>query len=209
MIHFVYFDVGGVVMQDFSGTDKWSELLHELGIKPDQNKEFNELWDKHKYDIYTGKNVDSLLPIIKQKFNPNISANYSLLLDGFVKRFKVNMSIWPVIDAIHKKCRIGLFTIQYTGMLVAIKAKGILPDIKWDVVIDSSIEGVSKSDNLMFELAERKAGFKGEQIFYIENTTEHIDKAEDHGWNTFLYDPTDLDKSNRELLHKFNMLVSQ
>lgn len=76
MIHFVYFDVGGVVMQDFSGTDKWSELLDELGIKPDQKKEFNELWDKHKYDIYTGKDVDSLLPIIKQKFNPNISANY-------------------------------------------------------------------------------------------------------------------------------------
>jgi hypothetical protein len=29
-ISFIYFDVGGVLIQDFSGNNKWNELLSEL-----------------------------------------------------------------------------------------------------------------------------------------------------------------------------------
>lgn len=31
MIKFIYFDVGGVVIDDFSGNDSWRELKVELG----------------------------------------------------------------------------------------------------------------------------------------------------------------------------------
>ena len=36
-LSFIYFDVGGVVIQDFSGTNKWSQLKRELGIKKLKN----------------------------------------------------------------------------------------------------------------------------------------------------------------------------
>lgn len=32
MIKFIYFDVGGVAIRDFNGTDKWENLKKELGI---------------------------------------------------------------------------------------------------------------------------------------------------------------------------------
>jgi|TARA_Y100000310_G_C20153683_1_gene565933 hypothetical protein len=37
MNRFIYFDVGGVVIRDFSGTNKWEELRRSIGIKPEQD----------------------------------------------------------------------------------------------------------------------------------------------------------------------------
>ena len=40
MISFVYFDVGGVAIKDFSGSDKWTELKKEVGVTPENDAEF-------------------------------------------------------------------------------------------------------------------------------------------------------------------------
>lgn len=52
MIKFVYFDIGGVVIEDFSGNKKWEELKQELGVSSDKFAEFDELYNK-----YVSKNV--------------------------------------------------------------------------------------------------------------------------------------------------------
>lgn len=33
MIKFVYFDIGGVVVKDFSGNNKWNEMKKFMGVK--------------------------------------------------------------------------------------------------------------------------------------------------------------------------------
>ena len=98
MLKFVYFDLGGVVILDFSGTNKWTELKTELGITPERSIEFEEFWKRHEPDICVGRDVESLLPLIKKQFGSRLTENYSLLMDGFVTRFQVNKSIWPVIN---------------------------------------------------------------------------------------------------------------
>ena len=207
MISFVYFDVGGVAILDFSGTNKWTELKQELGITPEKDIEFEQFWKKYEAEVCVGRNVESLLPLIKHQFGSKLPESYSLLIDGFVKRFEVNKSIWPVIEKIHQKCKIGLLTGQYPGMLDAIKKKGILPDVDWDVVIDSSIEGVTKPDKRIFELAESRSGFKGKDILFIENSPKHIEAAQKFGWFTFLYDPSTPEKSSQELLKRYGHLL--
>ena len=54
-------------------------------------------------------------------------------------------------------------------MYSAIKKRGIIPKISWDVVIDSSIEGVAKPDPAIYKLAEEKAGVKGKLILFYSN----------------------------------------
>lgn len=100
MIKFVYFDVGGVLLKDFTGTGKWLELQKELGIKPVQEKEFIEFYDKYEPEVCLGREVDSLLPMLEEKFGIKVPAGYSFLNDGFVNRFEKNESIWPVVKII-------------------------------------------------------------------------------------------------------------
>ncbi len=48
-VKFVYFDLGGVAILDFSGTDKWSQLKMELGIGAEKEKQFED-WQTLLYD---------------------------------------------------------------------------------------------------------------------------------------------------------------
>lgn len=208
MIKFVYFDVGGVAILDFSGTDKWDQLRQELGIVSKQRGKFDEFWDKYERDVCLGRDAESLIPLLEKEFGINLHKNYSLLKDGFVNRFKVNKSIWPVIERIHKQCKIGLLTNQYTKMLDEIRRQELLPPASWDVVIDSSVDSVVKPDKQIFELGEERAGVKGKQILFVENGAKHVNAANDFGWLTFLYDPKNPDKSSQELLNYFNEIYS-
>jgi FMN phosphatase YigB (HAD superfamily) len=203
MISFVYFDLGGVVELDFSGTNKWELLKKELGITADKYKEFEDFWDKYEAEVCIGRDVETLIPLIKEKFGSKFPKNYSFLINGFVNRFEVNKSIWPVIDKIHQKCRIGLLTNMYPHMFEAIKKRGLLPNVKWDVIIDSSIVGIQKPDPKIFELGEQKAGVKGNKILFVENSPINVKAAKNFGWQMFLYDSAHPEDSSNRLLTIF------
>ena len=203
MISFVYFDLGGVVELDFSGTNKWKLLKKELGITADKDNEFEDFWNKYEAEVNVGRDVETLIPLIKEKFGSKLPKNYSFLINGFVNRFEVNKSIWPVIDKIHQKCRIGLLTNMYPHMFEAIKKRGLLPNVKWDAIIDSSIVGIKKPDPRIFELGEQKAGVKGNKILFVENSPIHVKAAKNFGWQTFLYDSAHPEDSSNRLLAIF------
>ncbi len=203
MILFVYFDLGGVVIKDFTGTGKWQELEAELGITPSQTSEFIKFWDKYEPEVCVGRNLESLIPLMKNLFKTKIPKGYSFLRDGFVNRFEPNKSIWPVISQIKNECRLGLLTNMYPSMLKEIEKKGILPHVEWDLVIDSTIVGFKKPDLRIFKLAEEKASVSGSQILFVENSQKNINAAKRLGWQTFLYDSGDPERSSKNLLKFF------
>lgn len=187
MIKFIYFDVGGVVISDFSGTDEWSHLKTELGVTPENDAEFMQAWYQYEHEVLVGRDLETLLPIFREKFKLNIPEDYSLL-NGFVSRFKANKSIWTIVEKAKKKNRIGLLTNMYPTMLAAIEQKGILPQVEWDVVVDSSIEMLEKPDTRLFGLSEKMANTFGEEILFIDNTIGHINEAKVYGWQVYHYD---------------------
>ena len=203
MVSFVYFDVGGVVVLDFSGTDKWDQLKKEIGISKSKDAKFESFWDRYEPKVNAGQDVETLLPLIKIKFGSKLPEDYSLLIDGFVKRFEANRSIWPVIEKIHKKCKIGLLTNMYPHMLEAIKNRKLLPKIKWDIIIDSSVEGITKPDSKIFKIAEKRSGFKENNILFVDNSQKNIEAAMVHGWQVFLYDSAHPKEESRRLLESF------
>lgn len=205
MLSIVYFDVGGVVIKDFSKTNKWNELQDELGITPKKRPLFEKFWKLHEKERCIGGDVEELIPLLKKELGLSIPNNYSLL-DGFVKRFEQNTSLWPAIDTIKQTCRVGLLTNMYPQMFSEIEKRNLLPPIKWDVIVDSSIEKCQKPDDKIYEVAEYKARVRGNKILFVENSKKHIEVAKQRGWHTFLYDPADTNKSNEVLLTLFDFL---
>lgn len=204
MIKFVYFDVGGVVIKDFSATDKWKKLQYTIGVRPHNEKKFQEVWALHRNKICIDYNVDEMIPELNREVGLSISNDYSLL-QGFVDSFEKNESIWPVIETIKKQAKIGLLTNMYVKMFKEIQNKGILPPVQWNVVIDSSIVKFQKPDNALFTLAQKKAGVAGNEILFIDNQEKHVNAAKECGWNTFLYDSSDYEKSSKKLQEYFDV----
>lgn len=124
MISFVYFDLGGVAIRDFSGTDKSNQLKTDLGLKGNKSVLFDQILEQHgrEYDFNIDFDIDRLIPILEKKLDINLPENYSLLTD-IVNRFEPNPSILPVIEKIHKTRRVGLLTNMFPRMLDLIKKR--------------------------------------------------------------------------------------
>ena len=199
MIKFIYFDVGGVVIKDFSGTNKWSELKKDIGVSLSQNEDFDAFFDKYESELCMGRNLKTLLPLIKKEFSINFPKNY-IFLNEFVNRFDKNDTLWPLLEKLRNKYRICLLTNMYPNMLNEIYKRKIMPSINWDTIIDSSIEGFSKPSTQIYKIAQQKANVKSNQIIFIDNSQKNIKAAQEVGWNTFLYDSSNLSKSNKLII---------
>jgi|SRR3989338_1437445 len=206
MIKFIYFDVGGVLIRDFNKSNKWVELLDEIGISKDKEEKFLKLWKRYQPAVDTGFEVDLLIPIIQKEFNIKLPNNYSLLEDGFIARFENNNLIWPLVNKLQKMFKVGLLTNQYPRMYELLIKKGLLQNISWDVVINSVAVKFRKPQPEIYKLAEKEAGYSGNEIFFIDNSQEHIAGAKKFGWQTFLYDPSNFKKSTIDLETKLNKL---
>ena len=182
MTKFVYFDVGGVLIKDFSKTNKWEELKKAKNIT-DPN--FDVWFDELESKLCLGKAT---------------LENVRISLDDFVSRFEVNKTIWPIIKNIKKKYKIGLLTNMYPQMLKFIKERKLLPEVDWDVEIDSSVVSLQKPDPQIYKLAQERAGVDASEILFVENSLGNIEAAQIFGWQTFLYDSGDYEKSSHELL---------
>ncbi len=194
----VYFDVGGVLLLDYSGTNKWIEMKRDLGVTEAQDAVFDQVWKKYRQRICVDCDVDTIIRDFEAVLDRKLD-NYSMLED-FVNRFELNPSIWPVANAAKEKYAVGLLTNMYPRMLSSITAKKLIPDLDWNVVVDSSVVGHQKPDPGIFEAAEKQAAVEPEAIFFIDNSPEHVKAAQARGWQAVHYNPQLHEVSNQEII---------
>jgi FMN phosphatase YigB (HAD superfamily) len=198
MISFIYFDLGGVAIDDFTGNNKWHELGDEMGLSDVNRDGFKRFWEQHELEFCTTHNIDTFLPELEKDLDIKLPVGFSLQ-HALVDRFYENTPIVPIIQDMESKTRIGLLTNVSPGMLDLIKQKGILPDVQWDQIIDSSVEHVMKPNPRIFEIAQTRAGVAANEILFVDNKQSHCDAAEARGWQTFYYDSADREKSAQQL----------
>lgn len=193
MTSFVYFDVGGVTIKDFTATDNWDRLKQEdLCLTDKTTPIFDKFWQEYGKRVSIDVDIDSVAP---QLLLPD---GFSIL-DHMIKRFGQNQLIWPIIQSTKEKCRVGLLTDMYPRMFAAIKAAGLFPPIEWDVIIDSSVEKVRKPNPEIYAIAEARAKVNPKEILFIDNVSKNLDPATLRGWSTFFYDSANYEQSSKKL----------
>ncbi len=198
-ISFVYFDVGGVGVIDFTANNGRQEMLQYIGVPRERATEFNTLFDELEVQSSRGINIDSFKQELVRKFNLILPKKFSFrtyLADHLV----ANPSIWPVIEEVKARCKIGLLTDMYPGLLDNINERGLLPSIVWDVIIDSSVEKFQKPDQELYVLAQAHTNMPAHKILFVDNLQQNLDPAVEMGWQTFLYDPKNPKQSSQDLL---------
>lgn len=198
MIQFIYFDIGGVLVQDFSATDKWEKMFSDLGIIGDKRRRLDQIWSKYAPRLSLDLGADELGQILNRELNLNLPTNYSMLHD-FISRFSQNRFLWPLIQNLHHKHKLGLLTNMYPNMLQKIKTARLLPPVDWSVIIDSSTVGFQKPEPAIFKLAIKKAGVPASQILFVDNTQENIIAADKLKLQTFWYDSANYENSSQQL----------
>lgn len=197
-ISFVYFDVGGVLIKDFSASNKWQQMMNDMGVKEADYPKFDFIYDEHAQRINLDLPIDNLIPILEKEFKLTVPWEHSWL-EEFVARFEPNQGINEIVSRVSNKARVGLLTNMWPGMLDKIKNAKLLPDLAWEAVVDSTVVHLQKPNKEIYQYAKELAGLTHNEILFVDNTAKHLVEPKKLGWQTYLYDSSDYDQANTDL----------
>lgn len=197
-ISFVYFDVGGVVIKDFSDSGHWSNMKRMLNLDPSQDEAFETLYKVCEEKMCKGEDDKQYLPLFTKQFGITFPPGFTFT-KYIVNHFAINPGIYPSIRYAKSKCRVGLLTDMYLGMRNYMQKRGLFPDIEWDTILDSSELGVKKPMPEIYQIATKRADVPASEILFIDNRDKNLVPVRELGWQTFLYDSSNYDQANVDL----------
>jgi putative hydrolase of the HAD superfamily len=83
---------------------------------------------------------------------------------------------------------VGLMTNIMPGQIKAMIERGILPDIAYQAIVDSSEIGTIKPEAAMYEKSVELAGCKPHEILLIDDIPANLMAAERMGWRVLWFD---------------------
>jgi FMN phosphatase YigB (HAD superfamily) len=84
--------------------------------------------------------------------------------------------------------KIGLMSNIMPGFLSQMIQKGLLPQVAYDVVIDSSEVGAIKPEGMIYEIAAARSGVSPQEILLIDDGRTNLMAAEHLGWHVLWFD---------------------
>ncbi|HEX9679514.1 MAG TPA: HAD family hydrolase, partial [Candidatus Saccharimonadales bacterium] len=97
------------------------------------------------------------------------------------------------------KYKIGLLTNIMPGFLAEMFGLGVLPQLNFSAIVDSTKVGAVKPEDKIYLKAEAMAGCKGQEIFFIDDSRANLTEAERFNWRVFWFDDFDPAESVRRI----------
>jgi FMN phosphatase YigB (HAD superfamily)/DNA-binding XRE family transcriptional regulator len=108
-----------------------------------------------------------------------------------------------VINWVAEHYQVGLLSNIMPGFIPAMKAKGVIPDVAYDTIVDSSVVKAIKPETQIYEIAVKQAGVPAEEILLIDDSRTNLMAAERLGWHVLWFDdymPAESTKRIKEAL---------
>ncbi|HEY4963460.1 MAG TPA: HAD-IA family hydrolase [Candidatus Saccharimonadales bacterium] len=84
--------------------------------------------------------------------------------------------------------KVGLLTNIMPGFLSELRRNNQIPNLNYDVVMDSSQVGAIKPEPETYKIAAEKAGCSPDQILLVDDTRANLTAADKAGWNVMWFD---------------------
>jgi FMN phosphatase YigB (HAD superfamily)/DNA-binding XRE family transcriptional regulator len=179
-VRFVYFDINGCLVQ--AGQRALTRLAEDTGLPVDVVE--TAYW---RYNDEACRGTISM-----SDFNAAMAERLRLASIDWQRYY---LDAVEVIEPMQELVRwaaerydVGLVTNIMPGLVSAMKSRGLLPDVTYKAVIDSSEVGMVKPDATIFALATEKAGVAPGEILLIDDTHVNLQAAEQAGWHVLLFD---------------------
>lgn len=186
-VTFVYFDVNGCLVHFYQRA--FAKLAQASGVPSDIVE--TAFWH-YNDEVCRGS-------ITMKDFNSYIAERMGI---DSVDWMKYYMECVEPIEEMHKMVRfaadrykVGLLTNIMPGQLRAMFSSGDLPNLPYDVIIDSSELGTIKPESQIYEIATERSGCTPEEILLIDDTRANIKAAEKQGWKVLWFDDARMEEA--------------
>jgi len=191
-ITFVYFDVGGVLL-NFSGSV--ASLANVLNAPFQEVYDFwvvrddalnlgtltaGEFWQKLKTHFrYKGQDID--------------------VVDLWITNFRAITETHAFVRKVSRTHKIGLLTNAMPGTVAKTRALGHIPRARFAAVIESSVLGITKPNPEIYTIAQQRAGVAAGEILFIDDNAINLRQAHISGFHTYHFDTDNPAASIRQL----------
>ena len=196
-VHFVFFDVNGCLVRFYHRA--FAQIAKDYAVPPD----IVEMAFLH-YNSDACRGTLSM-----EDFNNAIAKRLGVADIDWPKYYMAAVEPMPgmgdVVTWASENYGIGLLTNIMPGLLPELLKHKIIPDLPYDVVIDSSQTGLIKPDSAIFELAASNSGYEPHQLLLVDDTRENVSEAETLGWHVLWFDYAQPEESVEQVKRALEM----
>lgn len=179
-ISFVYFDVNGCLVHFFQKA--FAKIAEDTG-QPHERVE-SAYWH-YNDEVCRGD-------ISVAEFNASFAAKLGLAeldwVSYYLDALEPVEAAHELVTSVAKDFRVGLLTNIMPGLLDELRHRRLVPDIDYDVIIDSSEVKAIKPEAKIYEIAGEKAGVPASEILFVDDSRVNLTAAERLGWRVMWFD---------------------
>ena len=198
-VGFVYFDVNGCLVRFFHRA--FTKLAEQSGAAPDA---VEAVFWRHNDAVCRGE-------MTMKDFNTTLAKHLeidevdwqSLYLEAVepIKQMQ-DLLAWTA-----KTYKVGLMSNIMPGFIDAMRKGGLIPDVAYSAIADSSKIGAVKPDPKIYEAGAKLAGCPSSEILLVDDSRPNLMTAEHMGWHVLWFDdynPEETVKRIKEVLEPAN-----
>jgi FMN phosphatase YigB (HAD superfamily)/DNA-binding XRE family transcriptional regulator len=179
-VRFVYFDVNGCLVRFFHRA--FTKLAQDTGASPDHI----EMTFWHYNDIVC--RGEMTLPEFNERFATQLGVPTMDWQKYYMDAIDPIPEMAELLQWAVGYYHVGLLTNIMPGFVQHMVQNGLLPDITYSAIIDSSQVHAIKPEAEIYEAAETKAGCRPSEILLVDDSRSNLMAAEKRGWHVLWFD---------------------
>lgn len=179
-IRFVFFDLNGCLVRA-AVTKAAAALSADSGVPLDVIESL--FWQYNTTACRGDMSVDELNTILAKRLGIMVDWN-----KYYLAAVEPTPGIAELLAWVSERYHIGILTNTLPGLLPTMLENGILPQVEYDVIIDSSEVHAVKPEPEMFEAALARAGVGPSETLLIDDDRLNLAAAGQMGWHTLSFD---------------------
>lgn len=179
-VRFVYFDINGCLVRFFHAG--FTKLAAATGARPDEVE--NLFWH------YNDAVCRGEMPL--EEFNATLCERLKApdinWQDYYLESIEPIQEMHQLVDWVAEHYYVGLVSNIMPGFIQVMQQHQLIPNVKFDSIVDSSIVGAIKPERKIYEIAARQAGVSPQEIMLIDDDRANLIAAERMEWQVLWFD---------------------
>jgi FMN phosphatase YigB (HAD superfamily)/DNA-binding XRE family transcriptional regulator len=186
-VTFIFFDVNGCLVHFYQRA--FAKLAKDTGVRSDVVE--SAFWHFND-DVCRG--VMSLNDF-NVKFAERIGVQDVNWQDYYMDTVEPIKQMQELVKWAVERYKVGLLTNTMPGFVSTMRRRGMLPELNYDAIIDSSAVSAIKPEPKIYKIAQEYAACPAEEILLVDDSRGNLMAAERQGWHVLWFDDSRPDEA--------------
>jgi len=186
-VKFVYFDINGCLINFYFQV--FAEIAEDTGANSDQIEQL--YWQNNEAICSNRMTLDEF----NKKLAKLVEVDTIRWQDYYQSAVQPISIASKCLEMVAKDFRVGLLSNIMKGQIKELLSNNKLPNIDYDVIIDSSEVGMTKPNIEIFKLATDRASVEPNEILFIDDSRANLASASQLGWHTLWFNAYEPEES--------------